>query len=284
MLGQWSANSSGPSWLSSEIGEVSACLGSCASRTGAAAFLALALPLLGSTTAVASDLHEDFSAAGSNCSAQWFAGCVDGWLGTGAQDSVARTHLENSPSTEGVLVKGGSTQAPNGIVQNYTLPTSFTAQHQLVVQSIGQTGEVRVQVVYRDAQGQAISTSFGSWTAFPDMKMTFVHRDFIPDGSVSMDVELVVVGSEARIFIQDWLWKGDGAVSGSTRPTEEECQEAADEQAAEDEAACDLPGGTWFGGGCNGFPHPTEDVCVTICGGQCTDLPSQGVAEVLGFD
>jgi hypothetical protein len=233
--------------------------------------LGLLLSLM-SSSAWAGTLHEDFSSATSPCDAQWFDDCVSGWAGIGGVDTLARTHVVNAPGRVGVLIQGGSQQTPNGISRTFAIPSGATASalQRIQVTSTGQGGDLRARLTYRDAQGVELATASGFWSLLSGTTLSFSQRDVIPAGAASVDVQFLVRGASARVFVEDWTW--DGTISGTsgTPAAQAECNAQAAEVDAKEQTRCETDGGTWLGSACNGFAHPTEAGCVFVCADMCS--------------
>ena len=229
-------------------------------------------------------LADSFSGSDTDCDAAWSTSCVPGWVGIGGADTLAHTHVADAPDRLGVLIKGGSTDAPNGIARTYPLPAgaSASAAQRIKVIAKGQGGELRARLTYRNAQGDELATASGLWTLLGDTSMTLGQRDVIPAGAATVEVKILVRGTSAMAFVEDWRW--DGTVSGKSgsSATQEECDEKAREVEAEEKARCERAGGSWKGTGCKGFPHPTEDGCAFVCSDMCT-RPADSVVVPSGF-
>jgi hypothetical protein len=233
-------------------------------------------------SAFAGTLHADFTSAPSPCDDA--DDCTSGWAGIGGAGTSASTHVVGAPDRVGVLIQGGSRQAPNGVSRTFDLPSGATAsaRQRLRLISTGQGGDLRARLTYRDARGVELATASGFWTLLPGTSLSLAQRDAIPSGAATVDVEILVRGPSARVFVEDWTW--DGAISGAsgTAATQAACDAHAAEVHAEEQAQCEADGGTWFGRPGSGSLHPTEAGCVVVSADMCS-MPGGAVVVPSGF-
>lgn len=237
-----------------------------------------------SAPAFASTIQENFSTAGSNCGGAWFNGCVDGWTGFGAADSLARTHITGDSSRKGVLIRGGTSQAPNGIQRTYALPSGSTDHYEQIVpvQSIGGTGTLHVEIKFRDSQGTLLMTGGGLATVTSNDAMHFQSYQWVPAAAATVDVSIHVVGVDAVVFVESWLFDAGVGDSGQGDPASaQHCQDEGQVLQGAMKMQCEGLGGT-YNGICTGWPAPTESGCKFACTPGC-EMPLEGVVHPSGF-
>lgn len=246
--------------------------------------IALALFAFTSSPVFAGSVDEEFESAGSNCDAVWFNGCVDGWTGIGATASVARTHIEGDNTREGVLIRGGTSQAPNGIQRTFALPSGTTdhAKQVLQLQSVDSSGDFDAKLTFRDAQGAVVSTSSALYTVSANKGTTLEAHLYVPSNAVSVDVSIELRGATATVFVESWMLDtGLGGQAGGVPESSGYCNDEADELNDALKTLCEATAGTYLGA-CAGTPAPTESGCKFACLGGCEE-DEEAVVEPVGF-